>query len=319
MAARPTRRQLLLGTAGTLGAAGLAGAGGALLSRGERGDEETASPVPQRVPTPSGGTTAARDTVTTSEWIHSPARGRKVRLVTVLPAGAGRGKLPVCVGLHGLRGTAQWWSDQGVRHLLASAWSTGVSPYAVVAVDGGDNYWHPFNPADDPMRMLLTELPQWLRARGLGGPEGLPTVVAGVSMGGTGALIYARERHRLGRPLLGAAALSPGLFLNWRAASRRPFRDPADWAAHDPMLFGPELASTPTGVWCGDRDPFVTATRHYIATARPEVGRVSPGRHDGTYYASVLPDVFGFLGRHLRSVTPPASRPSLRPPFRPLG
>ena len=318
MAARPSRRTLLVGAAGTLGAAGVAGTVGALLQRRDV-DEEIAPPA-QKVPTPARNPAAVRDAVSRTEWLHSPARGKQVRFVTVYPAGTNPERLPVCLGLHGLRGNAQWWGDPGVRHILAEAWGAGVSPYVVVAVDGGDNYWHPYNPADDPMRMLLEDVPAWLRERRLGGREGLPTLVAGVSMGGTGALLYARERIRRGRPLLGAAALSPGLFLDWRIASRRPFRDPADWAATDPLRFFPELRPTPVGVWYGDRDLFVAATRRFVDLARPEVAVMGKGRHDGAFYASVLPDLFGFLGRHVRPRTPPrAVRPARRPPQRPVG
>jgi hypothetical protein len=295
--ARPTRRQFLLGTAGALGAAGAVGVGGLLIG------QESPAPPPQRVPMPRR--TAPTDAVSTLEWIGSDARHRAVRLVTVLPPGAERARLPVCVGLHGLRGTAQFWADAGTRGILGDAWARGVPRFALVGVDGGDNYWHPYRAGDDPMRMLLDELPAWLQQRGLGtapltgGSPGEPALVAGVSMGGAGALMYARERVRRGRPVRAAAAISPGLFTDWRIASRRPFAGQADWEANDPLRFHPELAGVPTGVWCGDRDPFVDATRRYLALARPEIGRISPGRHDGVYTAAVLPEVTTFLGRHL--------------------
>jgi hypothetical protein len=276
-------------------------------------DQESPAQPPQRVPDPPRRP-APTDAVFTLEWVGSAARGRNVRLVTVLPPGADRGGLPVCVGLHGLRATAQFWTDAGIRGILGDAWRRGVPPFALVGVDGGDNYWHPYRPADDPMRMLLEELPGWLQQRGLatvpasGDQPGEPAVVTGISMGGAGALMYARERVRRGRPVRAAAATSPGLFTDWRVASRRPFAGPPDWAANDPLRFYPELAAVPTGIWCGDRDPFAEAARRYIALARPEVGSIGPGRHDGVYFARVLPDVVGFLGRHVRDEAAGASR-----------
>jgi hypothetical protein len=309
--ARPTRRQVLLGAAGTLGVAGAVGVGGLLVG------QEDPAPPPQRVPTPPR-TAVPTDAVSTLEWVDSAARGRAVRLVTVLPPGADREGLPVCVGLHGLRGTASFWADPGTRGILGDAWARGVPPFALIGLDGGDNYWHPYRASDDPMRMLTDELPIWMQQRGLGSTPlpgdrpGDPALVTGVSMGGAGALMYARARTRAGRPLRATAAVSPGLFTDWRVASRRPFAGEADWVANDPLRFYPELGRLPTGVWCGDRDPFVDATRRFLALARPEVGRISPGRHDGVYYASVLPDVTAFLGRHSRDEGPTTGRRRFR-------
>ncbi|MEJ2890225.1 alpha/beta hydrolase [Actinomycetospora aeridis] len=299
MPARPTRRQFLLGTAGALGVAGAVGLGGVLVG------QDSPAPPPQRIPAPSRRPEPT-DAVSTVEWVDSTARGRPVRLVTVLPPAAQRAGLPVCVALHGLRGNALWWGEAGNRGLLGDAWARGVPPFAVVGVDGGDNYWHPYTAGDDPLRMLLDELPEWLRRRGLattpasGDMPGEPAMVTGISMGGAGALLYTRERMRRRRPLRAVAAVSPGLFTDWRVASRRPFAGQADWEANDPLRFSGEIAATPAGIWCGDRDPFVDATRRYITTARPEVGAISPGRHDGVYYAKVMPEVAGFLGRHAR-------------------
>ena len=303
MAARPTRRQFLVGAAGTLGVTGALGAGTLLVG------QELPAPPPQRVPNPS--TPAVGDAVGATEWVASEARGRAVRLVTVVPPGLDRATLPVCLGLHGLNGNALWWTDRGTRRALGQAWARGVPPFAMVALDGGNNYWHPFRASDDPMRMVLDELPGWLRERGIGtaavagtgGVPGEPSLVTGVSMGGAGSLMYARARQVDGRPVAAVAALSPGLFTDWRVASRRSFAGRADWAANDPLRFYPELAGVPTGVWCGDRDPFVGATRRYITLARPEVGRIGPGRHDGVFYGRVLPEAVTFLGRHLRRVT----------------
>lgn len=296
------RRRLLVGSAGVLGAAGAVGAGLALAGEGP-------APPPQRVPTALRAD-AATDAVSSVEWVRSAARGRSVRLVLVAPPGADRRTLPVCAGLHGLGGNATWWSDPGTRRTLGAAWAAGTPPYVIAALDGGDNYWHPFRAADDPMRMLLDELPGWLVARGVGtAAAGVPALVSGVSMGGAGSLMYARERVHRGAPVRAVAALSPGLFTDWRVARRRPFAGEADWAANDPLRFAGELAGVPLGVWCGDRDTFVDATRRFMAIARPEVASVGPGRHDGAYYARVLPQVVRFLGDHLRAAAP--SRPAV--------
>src|ERR1700761_2426055 len=174
---RLTRRRLLVGGAATVGVGALA-AGGATLA----GHVETPAPLPQRVPAPTRplrGTQAD----TTVEWVASAARNRSVRLVISSPPGRDRTTLPLCVGLHGLGANALWWGDPGLRHALGGAWASGVPPFTVAALDGGDNYWHPFRPGDDPMRMLLDELPQWMTQRGIArDTRGLPVLAAGVSM-----------------------------------------------------------------------------------------------------------------------------------------
>ena len=295
------RRRLLLGAAGGAGLA-VAGVTGLALWPGAEAPLSQRPAPAQRVPVPLRVGDPARDAVATTEWVRSEARGRPVRLVVVSPPGTDRAALPVCVGLHGLGSNATWWSGPGMRRLLGAAWAARTPPFAMAALDGGDNYWHPFRRGDDPMRMLLEELPGWLTARGVGTSSGGgAALAAGVSMGGAGALLYARERIRRGDPLAATAALSPGLFTDWRIASRRPFAGETDWRAVDPLGFVPELAPTALGVWCGDRDPFVDATRRFMASARPEVATVSPGTHDGTYYATALPPLLRFLGAHTRA------------------
>jgi S-formylglutathione hydrolase FrmB len=302
---RLSRRRLLLGGGAVVGAGALAAAGVALA-----GTVETAAPIPQRVPAPAGPARTVQAAVTV-EWVRSVARNRSVRLVITSPPGRDRATLPLCVGLHGLGGNALWWGDPGMRRVLGSAWATGTTPFAVAALDGGDNYWHPYRPGDDPMRMLLEELPTWMQQRGVAvDTKGVPVLAAGVSMGGAGALLYARRRAELGNPVRAVAAMSPGMFTDWRVASKRPFAGEADWAANDPLRFYPELASTPTGMWCGDRDAFAAPVRRYIDLAHPQFSRISPGKHDGAYIGSILPQVATFLGQHVAPPVLPFGQPS---------
>ena len=220
------------------------------------------------------------------------------------------------MGLHGLRGNALWWAEPGNRGLLGDAWARGVPTFGLVGVDGGDNYWHPYRDGDDPLRMLLEELPGWLRAAGTRHPARArrPARRAGAGHGH----LDGRGRRAASTPASGCGCAgrcvrcrrsAPACSPTGASPSRRPFAGRGDWEANDPLRFFPELAGVPTGVWCGDRDPFVDATRRYIALARPEVGAVSPGRHDGVYYARVLPDVATFLGRHARDRVAGAAAP----------
>jgi pimeloyl-ACP methyl ester carboxylesterase len=183
-----------------------------------------------------------------------------------------------------------------------------VPPFAFVAVDGGNTYWHRQPNGDDPMAMLLDAVPRWLAERGLGGPDSLPFACAGSSMGGFGALLYARRRREHGQPLRAAAGISPALFRSWAVMSRRhAFVNAAEWAALDPQRHLDALGNLPVGVWCGLEDPLcLDGTHEFIRNAKPVVASLTPGGHNDAFYRHSLPDVIQFVGRYLPE-RPPAS------------
>lgn len=221
---------------------------------------------------------------------HSRARGRDVQLVVMDPPGADRHDLPVCLALHGHGSDAAAFVDLGVPQFLAAAVAAGVPPFRIVAVDGGDVYWHARSVADDPMAMLTTELPGWLAARQL--PE--PTRVMGISMGGSGALQYARARQG---GLSAIALLSPALFRSWEdARTVDAYRDRADWREHEPLQHLGELGRVGRiGVWCGTEDPFCPAARKL--SGAPGVQTHFPrGLHTGGFWRRVMPDAVALLG-----------------------
>lgn len=235
-----------------------------------------------------------------SERVYSAARGREVNIVTILPPGVPTEGLPMSLLLHGLHGNAHDAAVGGLAEVLAAGVATRlVRPFGFLAVDGGDNYWHP-RQSDDPMGMLLDEAPQWLAARGLGGPGGQPFACTGVSMGGFGALLYSRRRNERGRPTNATAAISPGLITNWPEMSKRnAFTSADEWAALDPLRNIDKLGPAPTGVWVGDGDKFIQGCRQFMSTAPLEIARVTPGGHTEEYWRTITPDVVGFLGRHV--------------------
>ncbi|GAA2747340.1 alpha/beta hydrolase [Kitasatospora cinereorecta] len=222
--------------------------------------------------------------------VASAARGRDVKLIVMDPPGTPAAGLPVCLALHGRGGTAQTMVDVGLPQFLAAGVAAGVAPFRIVAVDGGDaSYWHRRTAGDDPMAMLTGELPGWLRKQGL--PE--PSLALGISMGGSGALQYARARQGgLGR----VALLSPALFRAWGDA--RPldaYQDEADWREHEPLLHLDRPTAGRIGVWCGTEDPFCPAAR--TLTDRAAVARFPRGAHTDGFWKRVLPEAVDFLGR----------------------
>ncbi|SFP97019.1 S-formylglutathione hydrolase FrmB [Amycolatopsis arida] len=235
------------------------------------------------------------------ERVYSAARGREVDLVTMLPTSSPRAGLPMALFLHGRGGSARAAAPSGLlRQLATDVARRAVPAFGFVAVDGGDHYWHENRPGDDPMRMLLEEVPRWLRDRGLGGADGSPFAAAGVSMGGFGALLYARRRVERGRPPAAVAALSPALITTWAEMSkRRAFSGMREWLALDPLRHVEALADVPTAVWCGTDDGFIPGVRRFIALARPEIGYTARGGHGDGFYRTVLPSLVRFLGRYL--------------------
>lgn len=223
----------------------------------------------------------------TVERVRSSARGRVVHLVVMRPAGV-RADLPVCLALHGRGAGAQSFLDLGMPRFLTAAVRAGVPPFAVVAVDGGDSYYVAREPADDPLRMLVAELPVWLAERGLPRTAG----AFGISMGAFGVLRLAREQD-----LAAVAAVGPALFRDWaEAKGRNVFRDERQWAANEPLRHTAELGGVPLGVWCGTDDPFVDAARLLADRTAPEIEDIGPGTHEDGYFLRVLPDVIQFIG-----------------------
>ncbi|MBB4967957.1 alpha/beta hydrolase [Saccharothrix violaceirubra] len=229
--------------------------------------------------------------------VYSRYRGREVDLQTIVPPGVSARGLPMSILLHGLHGSARLAAVANLPEALVTATTRGiVPPFGFVSVDGGDNYWHENVPGDDPMAMLLEEVPVWLAERGFG-----PVFACtGVSMGGFGALLYGR-RERERRESLGAiAAVSPGLITTWEEmAKRKAFADREQWVSLDPLRNLDKVGDAPTGIWIGDRDKFIEGTRRFIEAVKPVVGSITPGRHDDAFYRTITDDVVRFLGKRV--------------------
>ncbi|MBP2323911.1 S-formylglutathione hydrolase FrmB [Kibdelosporangium banguiense] len=167
---------------------------------------------------------------------------------------------------------------------LTAAVQAGVPPFAVVSVDGGrDSYWTVRADGDDPQRMLRDEL----------GPI---QAAFGISMGGFGALRFARDR----KDLKAVGVISPALFRRWPdARSKNVFLDQKHWEDNEPLRHLKEIEGVPLGVWCGTEDPLLYAAKALAGQARPAETRITGGAHDNAYWMRVLPEVLAFVGARL--------------------
>jgi predicted esterase len=229
------------------------------------------------------------------ETRHSTARGRDVEFFTAVPAGLGDGAgLPVCLVLHGASGRPSDYSRFGFPQLLTDAVQRGVEPFVLAGADGGSQSWLPVG-ADNPQEMLVYEVPDWLEERGF---DSHRLVGWGWSMGGYGVV-------RLGEDQPGVVGA---------IAAFSPTVTAVDSVSTDMIGAGylgtrtAPLSGTPIGIWCGTADPLYPAVQDLVK-ALPEplaAGSYQAGaEHTRTYWNSITPAAFDFLGGQLARMAPP--------------
>ncbi len=214
------------------------------------------------------------------------------------PVTATGAPLPLCVILHGKGGDHTELGKVGYDAALAAVVRSGVPPFALVSVDGGNRYWHRRAEGDDSGAMVLGELLPLMARRGLAAGEDDAVAFLGWSMGGYGSMLTALRRG-LDR-VAGVAAISPALWLDPGSTPAGAFDDREDYDAHDVWGRRDELATVPLRLDCGDRDAFLPAFREFVAGTRPRpAGGVQAGRHNRDYWRSLAPAQLTFLGRAL--------------------
>lgn len=213
-----------------------------------------------------------------------------------LPPGGAQPELPVAVFLHGLGGShADLLEDLAAHESLQRHLDADGTPFAIAAVDGGNTWWHPRADGSDTQSMLVKEFVPFLGSQGYDlGRIGL----FGISMGGFGSLLLASQGRLPG--VRAVAAMSPAVWDHYDPRQESAFDGPADFAAHDVFALRPRLAAVPKRIDCGTGDELAATVRAYRAGLPGEVeGGFRPGGHDYSYWRSVLPEVFSFLGYHL--------------------
>ena len=196
--------------------------------------------------------------------VRSPALGARAHVRLLLPRGyrAGDGRRwPVLYLLHGCCDDFRSWTrSTGIASMRALGGTLVVMP------DGGPvGFYSDWRDGPAWETFHLTELPRLLE-REFGARR--PMAVAGLSMGGLGAMVYAARRprrfdaaaslsgilHPLADPdwvlgLLAANTPDP------RAVWGDPEADRATWAAHDPVELARHLRGVRLFVSAGDGRP----------------------------------------------------------------
>jgi enterochelin esterase-like enzyme len=243
--------------------------------------------------------------------VKSRALGRRADVtVFVPPAARGLADLPVAVLLHGVFGSHWAWALKGRAHLTAARLiNEGALPPVALLMpsDGlwGDGSGYVRQPDSDAERWILDEMPALARELVEGCTPRSPLLVAGLSMGGFGALSMAGKYPTR---ITAAAALSAitevsqfdGLIEEERAGWSAAPADRNVLAA----LSGASAPLPPIRIDCGRDDPYIEANRELHAAlleaAITHRYGESEGGHDWSYWSAALEGVLRFFGDVLR-------------------
>lgn len=267
--------------------AGIAGAC-ALDPVWQLGLATAAGAPPPDQPSPSSAKTSP--TYLTGSFVSAARGGIETEWAIARPPGQS-GPLRAVIALHGRDMDASGVMGMGVEAGLAQLVKAGYPPFAVVAVDGGNSWWHRRVSGEDSGAMVLTELLPMLATEGL---DTSRVGFIGWSMGGYGALLLGGA---LGPARTAAiCAVSPALYSDYgEAIEAGAFDGPADWIAYS--VYGTRaLSEIPLRIDCGASDRFYLATKQFVASLdRPPAGVSFTGGHDVAAWREKLPRQLAWL------------------------
>lgn len=239
--------------------------------------------------------------------VKSPALRRRADVTLfVPPAARGVRDLPIVTLLHGVYGSHWAWALKGRAHLTAARLiADGKLPPVALMMpsDGlwGDGSGYVPQAGLDAERWIMEEVPALARQLIDGCTERSPLLVAGLSMGGFGALRLAgKYRQRIAA----AGALSAVTHVTQLASLIE--ESTADWSSAPAdrsvlgALLGAPGALPSLRIDCGLQDGLLDANRAlHAALQQGAVSHLyveSPGGHDWPYWTRTLEHTLAFFG-----------------------
>lgn len=247
--------------------------------------------------------------------VKSEALGQRADVTLWLPPGADRLRdLPVAILLHGVYGSHWAWALKGDAHGAAGKLiAAGALPPLALLMpsDGlwGDGSGYVAHRTQDFERWIADELPALARAAVPGCGARSPLLLAGLSMGGFGALrLAAKYPRRFAAAAAHSTMTDVDQFDALLAEPRRGWSaDPRD-ARVLAALTRADGPLPPLRFDCGRDDPFLDANRalHVALDAAGIAHEYAEhdGGHDWAYWSCRIEDTLRFFGAVLREINP---------------
>lgn len=255
--------------------------------------------------------------------LQSKMLGREVKYAVYLPEGyeTSDRSYPVLYLLHGLGDDYRSWSQQGeVQAITDGAVADGTAvPMIIVMPDAGQTWYvNRYDGKENYEDMFFGELVPHVERCYRARTEKEFRAIAGLSMGGQGALLYALHRPEM---FAAACPLSAAVFTDEEMKERG-----GAFPQLFEGLFGPGIvtdhwrrnsvldlmAALPDGqkgavrfrIDCGDDDFLYrgNSALHVLMRDRgiPHEYRVRDGGHSWTYWRTGLPDILAFVSQSFR-------------------
>lgn len=242
----------------------------------------------------------------------SEAMTGRADLCTYKPAGADGGTdVPIVILLHGVTGSFWAWASSGGAHRVLDKMITDSRSQPMILAmpsDGlrgcGSGYL-PVSPEQNYEAWIVEELPRLMRELYPEVSENSPVFIAGLSMGGYGALRLGAKYPGVFRAFSGHSSITT--FQGLKPYIQEPLESlgsiPSDESDVLPWLIKHRETLPPFRFDCGTEDNLIAANRelHQSLTdlGIPHAYSESPGAHTWDYWTAHLYQTIEFFNQQL--------------------